>query len=337
MKILLLGGSGFIGPFVVKELIELGHELAVFNRGLNNSRLPNDQISFITGDKEELYNYRNEFRNFGPDVVIHFGAYTKSDANLVLETFEGISERLIVLSSMDVYRAYGKIMGLEEGISLLPTPLTETSPLRDKLYPYGGDYEKIVVEKLIMESSSISGTILRLPMVYGPGDPSHRLYKYAKRIEDQRKIMILDEHFANWRVTRGYVENVAHAISLAATDTRASNEIYNVGEPVTRTEHEWLASIGRNTNWEGEIWSIPREELPVELIYSTLNFDQDWSIDISKIGTDLHFNDVVDFDEGLRRTISWELRHPPMELNPMDFPRLDYLCEDQFISRYKFK
>ncbi|WP_353936577.1 NAD-dependent epimerase/dehydratase family protein [uncultured Brevibacillus sp.] len=40
MRILLLGGTRFIGPHVVKRLAEYGHELAIFNRGLSSGEAP---------------------------------------------------------------------------------------------------------------------------------------------------------------------------------------------------------------------------------------------------------------------------------------------------------
>ncbi|WP_438350660.1 NAD-dependent epimerase/dehydratase family protein [Paenibacillus sp. FA6] len=330
MKILIIGGTGFIGPYVVEELIELGHEVAIFNRGTNNRLISQDTVTFITGDRQFLNSYRQEFIEFAPEVVIHMGAYTKQDAEMAMSTFEGIAERIIVLSSMDVYYAYGILIGLEEGFT--PTPLKENSLLRSKLHPYGGDYEKILVEEIIMNSPRLAGTILRLPMVYGPGDPSHRLYKYVKRVSDNRNAIILDELFANWRASHGYVENIAHAITVAASDKRAKYGIYNIGEENTQTEYEWLNNITRIMNWHGKILSIPRERLPRELIYETLNLHQDWALDTSKIRQELDFNEHITLEEGLERTITWELNNPPEELHPKDFPKFDYEIEDEFLK-----
>jgi nucleoside-diphosphate-sugar epimerase len=332
MKILIIGGTGFIGPYVVKELIELGHEVAIFNRGNNNRLFSRDSVTFFTGDRQFLNNYKTEFISFSPEIVIHMGAYTKQDAEMTINTFKGITERIIVLSSMDVYHAYGILIGLEEGAT--PIPLTETSLLRSKLYPYGGDYEKILVEKTIMECPHLAGTILRLPMVYGPGDPSHRLYKYAKRIFDNRNAIILDELFANWRGSRGYVENVAHAITLAATDKRAEYRIYNVGEENAQTEYEWLNNITRTMNWSGKIFSIPRENLPKELIYTALNLQQDWALDTTRIRQELNFKELITFEAAIERTIAWELNNSPKELHPKDFPKFDYEIEDEFLANF---
>lgn len=332
MKILVVGGTGFIGPFVVTELVQSGHEVAIFSRGHHIEKLSKLNIHTINGDKEKLFEYREQFMNFGPDVVIHMHAYTEQDAILAMKTFEGVTRRLIVLSSMDVYQAYGILIGLEEG-NIISTPLYEDSPLRRKLYPYGGDDEKILVEERVMHSERIQGTILRLPMVFGPGDPSHRLYKYAKRIQDHRQNVVLDELFVTWQSSRGYVENVAHAIVLAAIHDAAANQVYNVSEDRYVTEHEWIEQIARTMNWHGELVSIPREELPEGLIYSSLDLRQNWSMDSQKIRRELNYSELVPSDEAILRTIAWELSNPPEELHPKDYPTFYYELEDMVLSK----
>lgn len=331
IRILIIGGTGFIGPFVVKELSELGHELALFNSGNNNSTT--GPILTIIGDRQDLYRYRTDFKNFKPDVVIHMGAYTKNDADIILKTFKGITERIVIISSIDVYHAYGILLGIEDGFT--QTPLNETSRLRQKLYPYGGDYEKILVENTILDCPFISCTILRLPMVYGPGDPSHRTYKYAKRIQDNRGAIILDEHFARWRSSRGYVENVAHAISLAAVNNKAMNKIYNVGDEQLHSEFEWVVNIANVAGWKGNIYRIPINQLPKELIYSSLNLEQDWVVDTSRIRQELNYSEPISFNKAIRRTIEWELDNPPNELHPKDFPRFYYDIENSFLLKYE--
>ena len=124
---------------------------------------------------------------------------------------------------MDVYRAWGVLHGVEPG-GLEPLPLKETSALRTTRRLYSpeavksmqgiftwltDDYDKVTVEEVIA-SDPIPATILRLPMVYGPGDPLHRFFPLLKRLIDERPSIILSADFAAWRGPRGYVENVAH-------------------------------------------------------------------------------------------------------------------------------
>ena len=91
--------------------------------------------------------------------------------------FAGRAGRIVVLSSGDVYRAYGRFVGSEPG-PLEPTPLNEDAPLRERLFPYRESapstedlnywYDKILVERAVLSRSELPGTVLRLPKVYGP-------------------------------------------------------------------------------------------------------------------------------------------------------------------------
>src|ERR1051325_7406719 len=113
------------------------------------------------------------------------------------------------------------------------------------------DYDKVAVERAVQERSSLPWTILRSPMIYGPGDRLRRLWPIAKRIRDGRAHMILPESFAAWRSPRGYVENVAAALALAAANDRASNRVYNVAEPENYSELEWTRLVAATAGWPG--------------------------------------------------------------------------------------
>jgi nucleoside-diphosphate-sugar epimerase len=129
-----------------------------------------------------------------------------------MNTFRGAVRRVVAISSQDVYRAYGVLMGAEPGPEE-PVPLGEESPVRTKLYPYrdraqGPDdllynYDKIPIERAVMGDPGVLGTVLRLPMVYGPGDGQHRLFEYLKRMDDCRPAIILAEELATWKTSLG--------------------------------------------------------------------------------------------------------------------------------------
>src|SRR5258708_19715971 len=97
-----------------------------------------------------------------------------------------------------------------------------------------------------MGDRDLPGTVLRLPMVYGPGDYQHRLFSYLKRMDDNRPVILLDEAEAQWRWTHGYVENVADAIALALTDELAPDRIYNVVKPFTFTIPNRITNIDQS-------------------------------------------------------------------------------------------
>jgi nucleoside-diphosphate-sugar epimerase len=143
-------------------------------------------------------------------------------------------------------------------------------------------------------------------MEYGPGDSQHRLYAYLARMDAGRPVILLNEGLARWQCPRGYVEDVAAAIALAATDPRAAGRVYNVAEPASHTEAEWVAQIARAAGWRGKIVSVPRDRLPVPF-----NTDQHLAMDSSRIRTELGYQEIIPPDEALRATLAWERTHPP--------------------------
>lgn len=268
------------------------------------------------------------------DLILSSGA----QAQRLMETFRGAAKRVVAASSIDVYRACGVLHGSEEG-PLEPVPLTEDSGLRTKLQTYPPEsvkalqkifewldeaYDKIPVERAILGDAQLPGTVLRLPMIYGPGDRLHRFQPVLKRIDDGRKRILLEEGWAEWRSPRGYVENVAAAIALAAVSEQAAGRVYNVAEKPAFSEREWARKIAAATGWTGELVVLPKERMPAHLAQKG-NSTQHWETDSSRIRRELGYSEPVALDEAIARTIAWERAHPPVEFTPH---RFDYEAED---------
>lgn len=136
-----------------------------------------------------------------------------------------------------------------------------------KIFPWvNEEYEKIRVEEIVLGDRDLLGTVLRLPIVYGPGDPVHRLHFLLKRMEDGRRHILFADDVAAFRTPRGYVENVAHAIVLAATSERASGHVYNVAEPTTFSELEWAKKVAAVAGWDGNFVVLPHDRTPKHLL-----------------------------------------------------------------------
>lgn len=337
MKILVIGGTRFMGPHVVRSLNDQGHDITVFHRGQTQTSLPAG-VKEILGDRHPFSNVANELKQLAPDVVLDMLPLTEQDARDVMNTFTGTAHRVVALSSQDVYHAFGLINHKESG-PVDALPLTEDSPLRKNLYPYRdetsndqpreiADYDKILVERIVMSDPNLPGTVLRLPAVYGPGDFQHRLFSYIKRMDDHRPAILLDEAEAEWRWTHGYVENVAEAIALAVTNEQAAGRIYNVGEPYTLTMAEWVRKIGQTIGWEGRIVFAPQGRLP-EPIRWGINADQDIVVDSTRIRQELGYQEHISPEEALKQTIAWERANPPQKIDPKQF---DYETEDSILA-----
>ncbi len=339
MRILLVGGNGFIGRFVVTALQRQGHALALFHRGTS---APPDGVEDIRGNRNQLGGSAEELRSFAPDVVVDFVASSGRQAQELMNIFRGATRRVLMLSSMDVYRAVGISHGTEGG-PLQEVPLTEDSELRTALQTYTpeilrslrkvfawvtDDYDKIPAEKIVMTDRELPATVLRLPMCYGPGDRLHRFYPVVKRIADGRRHIIFPETLAAWRSPRGYVENVASAIALAATDERAARRIFNVCEEPPFSELDWARKIASTMQWDGEFVILPEEKTPAHLRRPG-NAGQHWAASSERIRRELCYSEPVPVDEAILRTIQWERDNPP----PAEFmPQFDYAAEDAALA-----
>lgn len=332
MRILIIGGTNFIGPYVVGQLTSMGYEVTVFHRGRTETNLP-EGVGHIFGDRQNLMNFADEIEQFSPDVVLDMIPMNQRDAKTLVDVFGGIVQRVVAISSQDVYRAYDIVRGLHPSL-LDPVPLAEDAPLRENLYPYAGEgvkeYEKILVEEVVMGAPELSGTILRLPTVYGPGDYQRRLFPYLRRMDDERPAILLEESMAPWRWTHGFVENIAAAITLAVTDERAVGRIYNIGEPEPLPWVEWVRQIGYVAGWSGEIVEVPEDIFPAHLRLSgNPDFSQHWVVGTDRIRRELGYEEIVSTEEALRRTVAWERQHPPEEINLKNF---DYAAEDAALN-----
>jgi nucleoside-diphosphate-sugar epimerase len=341
MRILIIGGTRFIGPHVVRRLCASGHEIALFHRGQTQADLAAG-VRHILGDRRHLVDFRGEFEHFAPQVVLDMIPADEHDARDVVRTFKGIAGRVVAISSQDVYRAYGVLIGIEPG-PIEPVPLAEDAPLRQKRYPYRDrakgpqdrsyEYEKIWVESVIMGDPGLPGTILRLPMVYGPRDPQHRTFEYLKRMDDGRPAIVLGEGMARWRWTKGYVENVAAAIALAVSNDRAAGRVYNVGEGATLAEVEWVRAIGEAAGWKGQVVVVPDDRLPGHLA-TGIRTDQHLVTDATRIREELGYAEPVSREGALRRTVAWERAHPPEQPDPQAF---DYAAEDALLAELEWR
>jgi nucleoside-diphosphate-sugar epimerase len=334
MRILVIGGTGFIGQPLVRALAGMGHDVAVLTRRGAHPELP---AEVVVGERRDLNSLRPR-----ADVVIDLILSSGAQAQQLMDTFRGVAKRVVAASSIDVYRACGVLHGSESG-PLEPVPLTEDSALRTKLQTYppasiealrkifnwlDDEYDKIPVERAILGDPDLPGTVLRLPMIYGPGDHLRRFHPVLKRIDDGRSKILFEEGLATWRSPRGYIENVAAAIALAAVSKQAAGRVYNVAEQPAFSELEWARKIAAATGWNGEFVVLPKDRMPSHLVQPG-NSAQHWEADSSRIRRELGYREPVPLEEAIARTIEWERAHPIGEFNMHKF---DYAAEDAAVG-----
>jgi nucleoside-diphosphate-sugar epimerase len=322
MRVLILGGTGFIGPFLTRELVRTGHEVILFHRGRTEAELP-AEVRHVHGDLEQFADHVAELRALEPELVVDMIPYRAEHGSRIRQ-FSGVARRAVVLSSADVYLAYGRIDGSAPG-PVLPMPVDEDGPLRDQLSSAGEAYNKTAVEREAAADPNLPVTILRLPAIHGPRDRQRRLWQYVKRMDDDRPRILLEEGMAAFRWSRGYVEDMAHAVALSVSCEAASGRTYNVAEANAYAEAGWVRRLAELVGWSGEVVTLPNERLPEDLRQS-YDGGQHLVLDTRRIRTELGYAEVVAEGEALRRTIEWERANPAAaEKGPSE---ADYAAED---------
>jgi nucleoside-diphosphate-sugar epimerase len=309
MRVVLLGGTRFVGLAILEQLLAYRHEVLIVHRGEH-------EIEEIAGvrhlhvARSDLPAQARAISAFRPEAAIDACAMTLADARAALDALpRGI--QLVLLSSMDVYRAVGSLWARVETD---PLPLTEESPLRERPLPDPGiqlagwsfswsEYDKIPVERAYLARDAI---VLRLPVVFGERDYLTREEAVLRRIRAGRKRIPVG--VGNLLFTRGYVRDVAEAARLAI-DSPRPGVVYNVGESRTASHGLWMRQIAAAAGAEIEFVRVPDESLPPDLRLAG-TFSQHILVDSSYAREELGFR-PIDPDEALRRSVDWHLANPP--------------------------
>jgi nucleoside-diphosphate-sugar epimerase len=310
MRILILGGTTLTGPYAVRRLhSQLGHKITVFHRGELETEFPAG-VRHLHGDFAHL-----PYETFdpAPDVVVHMWGMTEMDAESFVNRFRRVANRAVVISSGDVYRAYGRLTGLESGPPD-PIPLIEDAPLRKSRYPYRKSapnpdhwmtqYDKILVEQVLMHQTDLPTSVLRFPAVLGPKE-YRRFHRWLQPMLRGDMELRIQDGWARWRWTHGFAEDVAEAVVLAATNSSSAGRIYNIGESQTPTMAERLAEFARAAGWRGHIFEVPASEL-TEMDRMPHDFAHHIAYDTTRIRTELDYKEVVPREVALARILEYE-------------------------------
>lgn len=319
MRIAVLGGTRFIGRASVEELVAHGHDLLLVHRGeLEPDDMPAAQ--HLHCDRADLASHRQELARFRPDAVLDCRALTRRDAEIALEAMPAV-ERWVVISSLDVYRAFG---ALNEDRETDPVPLDEDSPVRSERYPYRGklpdrdDYDKLDVEDVYLPRGA---TVLRLPMVYGERDYQVREEFMLRRVRAGRERIPFGS--GSWLACRGYVRDVARAVRLALATSNVSG-VFNICEDRTYSMRMWAQMILDAADSKAELVRVPDEALPEDLKL-TGAVRQHIAATARKARERLGWT-TSDPLETLRATVRWHLDHPPASTTP------DFSADDRALG-----
>lgn len=311
VRILILGGTGFIGREVVRALA--GHDLFLFHRTPAESG--RGEVVHIQGDRADLIAHHARFRRLSPDVVLDMTPQNAGDATRTVAAFEGLAGRAVAVSSLSVYRAFGRLLRTET-CAVDVRALDEASPLRTRRFPYRGDrararsdpkrwlddYDKIPAEQVFLEADSLPASVVRLPLVYGPRDLDARVGAYVARLRSGRPFCF-ERTAAQWRNARDHVANVAHAIALV-TLGGAPGRVYNAPGAHDLPERDWARAIAQaaGVRTPVEVGDRTGERPLIDEFPADADFRQHLRIDDTRIRAELGYREQVSMTHGLAET-----------------------------------
>ena len=306
MRVLILGGTRFIGRRIAADLMARGDDVTVVHRG-ESEPAELGGCTHLHADRTALAGRSGQLRALRPDAVIDTRAMTRVDAEAVLPHLP--DAHLVLLSSIDVYRAYELLLAGQGGE---PVPLTEESPVRQGRYPLRGllpglgeNYDKLDVEPGYLARG---GTALRLAMIYGEHDGQRREEFILRRVRAGRRRIPVGPGTS--LDTRCYVGDVAAAV-LAALDrpAAAAGQVFNVGDLATDTVRDYARRILAAAGHEAELVTVPERDVPDDL-EATKSIPQHFLVDSRKAVTVLGWR-PTDPAQTIPLSVRWHLAHPP--------------------------
>lgn len=177
------------------------------------------------------------------------------------------------------------------------TVLTEISPLRSK--PLVDD-NKNSVEEIYAQLPNV--IILRLPMVYGPNDYQNRLLELVNQIRLPPHQVRLEQSISQVKFPRGYVENVAYAITLAALKGKKGSHIYNIADNTQYTELQWVTSIIKASGGNAKLKLVKTCDFPL-LERHTFNPRQYIEVSTEKFRRDFSYTEPFNIEDSIKATV----------------------------------
>ena len=207
MRILIMGGTRFIGVYLTKILVEQGHEVVLFNRG--NRPAPVEGVKQIKGDRTDLGTLKEKLAKEQFDAIFDNNGRELSDTQPLVEIFKDRVQHFVYMSSAGVYLKSDQL------------PHIEGDPV-DPKSRHKGKHET----EAYLAAQGIPFTAIRPTYIYGPQNYNDLEAWFFDRIVRDRPIPIPDNglHITQF----GHCKDLASAMAAVLGNEAAVGQIYNV-------------------------------------------------------------------------------------------------------------
>ncbi|MCV2490803.1 NAD-dependent epimerase/dehydratase family protein [Geodermatophilus sp. YIM 151500] len=238
MRLLVLGGTLFLGRHVARAALDRGHEVATFTRGITGS--PPDGVRALHGDRDDAAALPAALEGWAPELVVDTSCQTRAAARHAAAALAGVRGYAFV-SSLNAYRNWPPgPLGPEDGEPTWTTDDDEYGPV------------KAYAEREL--AAALRGRFLtaRAGLIVGPHDPVHRLGWWLERIARGGRVVVpaegLDQPIAavDARDLAGW---------LVAMAERGESGAVNATGPVGMTTLGGLLAICRRVTGGDAEWA----------------------------------------------------------------------------------
>ena len=307
MKILIIGGTRFLGRHLVDSALARGHEVTLFNRGKSNPDLFLN-IETILGDREHDLD-RLAGREW--DAVIDTCGYFPRIVRLSAQSLERSVGRYVFISSVSVYAGFSKI-GIDEND---PVGVIEDESVEEITGESYGPL-KALCEKAVQEIYGERALIIRPGLIVGPNDPTDRFTYWPVRVarggdvlapqKPDVPIQIIDVRDLSEFIIKLIEENASGVYNATGPDYELTiGKLLEVSKQVSKSDatFKWARVEFLNQN-NVQPWS----DMPVWV--PDTEEDAGFSrLDVSKaINAGLMFRPL---EETVRDTLDWANTRPP--------------------------
>ncbi|MDY7012317.1 MAG: NAD-dependent epimerase/dehydratase family protein [Cyanobacteriota bacterium] len=207
MRILVMGGTRFIGVYLTQVLVERGHEVVLFNRG--NKPAPVEGIRQIHGDRKDAAQLTQTLKGESFDAIFDNNGRELSDTQPLVELFKESASHFVYISSAGVYLQSEQM------------PHREGDPVDPKSRHKGKhDTEQYMAEV------GLPWTSIRPTYIYGPQNYNDLEAWFFDRIVRDRPILIPGN--GKHLTQLGHVGDLAKAMAAVLGNENAIGQIYNI-------------------------------------------------------------------------------------------------------------
>jgi 2'-hydroxyisoflavone reductase len=314
-RLLILGGTGFIGPHMVRYAVERGHEVTIFTRGNRAPDLP-ESVEHLIGDRNDDHTAL-EGRTW--DVILDNNAQDYRWVQTSTELLRDAAEHYLFVSSISAYDLQGFDLSRADQVML--------EPLVDEDYkridppegwsdgddaPYG--LMKTLSENIVHEAFPGAATIVRPTLIVGPGDPTDRWTYWPVRMAEGGEVLAPGnpDHANQIIDQRDLTEWI---VRLAENGTPGDFNAAGPGERLSMGS--MLEQIGGAVESEHQLTWVPESFLeeqgirPWSDLPAWIPGDPLMFVDVrDAVAAGLTFRSIA---ETTRDTLSWDRSRPPEE------------------------